>query len=237
MVVGKLGDQNGRHGACRRQDLIVLGLGDDQSLPSSLNCRRSLPLVKAGSAGSTETCVWVARCSGSALKEAAMSNAHPGRILPQDVVPQDGWGDMITALPVSQAEIEELLYGEDRPPQERVDRLKELAAQMREQEPGDFGDGDGLADSKALLLEIDEAIARLSGDMERDPELAYDEVSTDDDPLNHRETLSPDSDELEELEDEDEESIRDDAEPLPDEALDPAEWDDGDGFDVDRGVK
>ena len=38
-----------------------------------------------------------------------MSNLHPGRVLPQDIVPQDGWGDMLSALPVSQAEIEDLL--------------------------------------------------------------------------------------------------------------------------------
>lgn len=172
-----------------------------------------------------------------------MSNAHPGRILPQDVVPQDGWGDMVTALPVSQAEIEELLYGDDRPPGERLDRLKELAAQMREQEPGDFGDGIGLADSRSVLLAIDEAIARLSGDIERDPDLAFDDVSTDDDPLNHRETLSPDSDELETIEEEDEESLDDGEGPVPDDELNPAdildpkEWDDGDGFDVDKGVR
>jgi hypothetical protein len=163
----------------------------------------------------------------------AMSNLHPGRIIPQDLVPQDGSGDMLTALPVSQAEIDELLYGDDRPPGERIERLQELAAQMRDQEPGDFGGGD----TKALLGEIDEAIARLRGDMDRDPDLVFDDVSTDDDPLNHRETLSPDSDELEELEDEDEESVRSDEQPRDDNALDPEEWDDGDGFNPDRGVK
>jgi hypothetical protein len=170
-------------------------------------------------------------------RSLVMSNAHPGRILPQDVKAQDGWGEMVTALPISQAEIEELLYGDDRPPQERIARLQELAGQLREDLPGDLGDGDGLADSKALLLEVDEAIARLQGDMDRDPDLVFDEVSTDGDPLNHRETLSPDSDELEEIEEDDESSLTDGSEPLPDEALDPAEWDDGDGFNVDRGVK
>lgn len=144
-----------------------------------------------------------------------MSNAHPGRIVPQDVVPDDGSGDTLTALPISQAEIEELLYGEDRPAEERVERLRELAAQMRDQEPGDFGGGD----TKALLLEIDEAVARLSGDVDRDPDMAFDEVSTDDDPLNHRETLSPDSDELEEIEEEDEESIAEDAEAREDDGV------------------
>ncbi len=162
-----------------------------------------------------------------------MTNSHPGRIVPQDILPEDGSGNSLTALPFSQSEIEELLYGDDRPAQERIERLQELAAQMREEEPGDFGDGD----PRALLLEIDEAIARLSGDVDRDPDLAFDEVSTDGDPLNHRETLSPDSDELEEIEENDEASLTDGAEPLPDAVLDPAEWDDGDGFDVDRGVK
>ncbi len=162
-----------------------------------------------------------------------MSNAHPGRILPQDVVPQDGWGDMLTALPVSQAEIDELLYGDDRPPAERIARLQELAAQLREQEPGDFGDGD----PRALVTEIDEAIARLSGDLDGDAASVDDEVSADDDPLNHRETLSPDSDELETIEEDDERSLTDGSEPLDDDVLDPEEWDEGDGFDVDRGVK
>jgi len=161
-----------------------------------------------------------------------MSKDHPGRIMPQDLLPQDGGGDMLTALPISQAEIDELLYGDDRPPQERIARLQELAAQMHEQEPGDFGDGD----PRALLLEIDEAVARLSGDLDRDPDLAFDEVSTDDDPLNHRETLSPDSDELEEIEDDDTASLSDGAEPLADDVLNPEEWSD-DGFDPNRGVK
>jgi hypothetical protein len=162
-----------------------------------------------------------------------MSNAHPGRIVPQDLVPDDGSGDSLTAMPVSQSEIEELLYGDDRPEAERLERLQEIAGQLRQQEPGDFGGGD----TKALLGEIDEAIARLSGDIERDPDMVFDEPSMDEDPLSHRETLSPDSDELEDIEDDDKESVAEDAEPRPDDALDPEEWDDGDGFNVDRGVK
>jgi hypothetical protein len=58
----------------------------------------------------------------------------------------------------------------------------------------------------------------------------------DDDPLNHRETLSPDSDELEELEAMDKASISDGTEPLEDEALDPEEWSEDD-LDVTRGVR
>ncbi len=162
-----------------------------------------------------------------------MSNAHPGRIIAQDLLPQDGGGDVLTAMPISQVEIDELLYGDDRPPAERIARLQELGQQMREQEPGDFGDGD----PRALLLEIDAAVARLRGDMDRDPDLAFDEMSMDDDPLNHRETLSPDSDELEDIEEDDKASLTDGDEPPGDDVLDPEEWSDDDGFDPDRGVK
>ena len=162
-----------------------------------------------------------------------MSSLHPGRVLPQDIVPQDGWGDMLTALPVSQAEIEDLLYGDDRPAEERIERLSEIADSLRNREPGDFGDND----PGVLLGEIDNAIARLRSGTERDPDMVTEnEPMMDDDPLNHRETLSPDSDELEELEALDEASLSDETEPLEDEALDPEEWSEDDS-DVTRGVR
>lgn len=161
-----------------------------------------------------------------------MSNQHPGRVLAQDVVPDDGGGETITAQPISQAEIEELLYGDDRPPAERAQRLAELADSLRNQEPGDFGDND----PRRLLAEIDNAIARLTGTLERDPEAEFDEPTMDGDPLDHRETLSPDSDELEAIEEEDEASLTDGSEPLEDEVLDPEEWSE-DESDVDRGVR
>jgi hypothetical protein len=164
--------------------------------------------------------------------EVPMSNAHPGRILPQDVVPPDGSGDSLTALPISQSEVEELLYGDDRPVAERIERLQELSAQLRDKEPGDFGDND----PGALATEIDEAVARLRGDMDRDPDVVFDEPTMDGDPLDHRETLSPDSDELEEIEEDDEASLTDGSEPLDDAVLDPEEWSE-DRSDVERGVK
>jgi len=168
----------------------------------------------------------------AATGRASMSNLHPGRVLPQDVAPQDGSGDMMTALPISQAEIEDLLYGDDRPAAERVERLSELADSLRNREPGDFGDND----PGGLLAEIERAIARLTGALERDPDLEFDETTMDDDPLNHRETLSPDSDELEAIEDDDEASLSDGSEPLDDDVLDPEEWSEDDS-DVDRGVR
>ena len=161
-----------------------------------------------------------------------MSNAHPGRIIAQDVVPEDGSGESITSMPVSQSEIDDLLYGEDRTAGERVERLLELAEQLRGQEPGDFGGND----SGILLGAVDSAIARLSGGIERDPDLVNDTPSMDGDPLNHRETLSPDSDELEEIEEEDEASLTDGTEPLEDDMLDPEDFDDGE-VQGERGVQ
>ena len=168
-----------------------------------------------------------------------MSASHPGHVLPQDITPPDGWGEMNAAQPVSSAEIEDLLYGEDRPAEERLARLREIADELRQMEPADFGDDD----PGVLLGQIDEAIARLSGGIDRDPQVVFDEVSTDDDPLAHRETLSPDSDELETIEEQDDESLDDGEGPVPDDelnpedVLDPKEWDDGDGFDVNKGLR
>jgi hypothetical protein len=153
--------------------------------------------------------------------------------LPQDTTPDDGSGDMLTASPVSQAEIEELLYGDDRPAQERIERLEEIAGTLRDLEPADFGDGD----PKALVGEIEAAVSRLRSDFDRDPDVVFEETSMDGDPLGHRETLSPDSDELDTIEEDDENSLTDGTEPLSDDVLDPEEWDEGDGSNVNRGVQ
>lgn len=161
-----------------------------------------------------------------------MTSAHPGRVLPQDIITPDGGGDMMTALPISQAEIEDLLYGDDRSAAERVERLTELADSLRDRQPGDFGDDD----PGRLLTEIDAAIARITGALERDPDLEFDEPTMDGDPLNHRETLSPDSDELEAIEEDDQASLSDGSEPLEDGVLDPEEWSKDDS-DVERGVR
>jgi hypothetical protein len=160
-----------------------------------------------------------------------MSNQHPGRVLPQDVEPDDGGGDVITAQPISQAEVEDLLYGDDRPVAERVDRLAELADSLRNRESGDFGDND----PGRLLAEIDAAIARLTGGADGDSE-GMDDLTTVGDPLDHRETLSPDSDELEAIESDDAASLNDGSEPLDDGDLDPAEWNE-DSSDLERGVR
>lgn len=160
-----------------------------------------------------------------------MSREHPGRVIPQDIVSQDGWGDMLTALPISQSEIEDLLYGDDRSTEDRIERLRELAGQLRDEAEGDFGDGD----PAALLAEIDAAVARLQGDTDPDADGSDEALAMDDGPTDHRETLAPDSDELDAIASDDLASLTDGSEPLDDDALDPQEWDDSD--DVNRGVQ
>lgn len=58
-----------------------------------------------------------------------------------------------------------------------------------------------------------------------------DPTSVDHDPAAHRETLSPDSDELEAIEAADEASLEDELES----AIDKGQWIDGDGLDRDEG--
>jgi hypothetical protein len=98
------------------------------------------------------------------------------------------------AEPLSQAEIEELLYNDGLAAADRLARLKQLRADLEARQADDFGDND----PKSLLTEIDSAILRLE-----DPaRVGATETSFDSDPANHRETLSPDDDLLAELEEE-----------------------------------
>lgn len=123
------------------------------------------------------------------------------------------------AQPVSQAEIEELLYGDEWPAGERLARLLSIREELINLEATDFGDDD----PRTLISAIDEAVSRLNG-------LAgegMDPTSVDHDPTAHRETLSPDSDELEAIEAEDEASLENE----PESAIDKSQWIDGDGLD------
>ncbi|SFZ86421.1 hypothetical protein SAMN02983003_3602 [Devosia enhydra] len=146
---------------------------------------------------------------------------HPGRILPQDTAPGDAHDEMITGMAVSQTEIEDLLYGDDRPVAARVDRLRELADEVRVRASGDLVDDD----ARALLGEIERAISELSSDDENagEPDMLDGMVAID--PLDHRETLSPDSDELEAIEEIDLESLDEDEA----DGLDETDEDDADG--------
>ena len=155
---------------------------------------------------------------------------NPGSILPQDTGSGDAVDDMITSQPISQNEIDDLLYGEDRPVRERVGRLSELAEELRARRAGDLA-GD---DSDALIDEIERAIASLggrTGDVEDDDaEYGEDVGILAQDPEGHLEALSPDDeDAIAAIEGPDDEVDLD--------VLDDTEWDENDGFDPDKGVK
>lgn len=125
------------------------------------------------------------------------------------------------AQPVSQAEIEELLYGDDWPIEQRLARLREMRGELAELEAPDYGDEDPLT----LVRSIDEAIGKLEGLNGE----SMDPTSIDHDASAHRETLAPDSDELEAIEEADEASFAEDE--TEDAAIDKSQWIDG----LDRG--
>ena len=131
------------------------------------------------------------------------------------------------ASPVSAAEIDELLYSEEWPAEERIARLQAMREDLAATESPDFGDDD----PAALIGQIDAAIAQLSGeDEEMEP------AGIDINPADHRETLPPDSEELAAIEQEDEDSLSDEDDDA-DGPLDDTEWVDGDGFYPDKGVQ
>jgi hypothetical protein len=122
----------------------------------------------------------------------------------QEVVSQDnrnnGDGEQVLInQPMSQSEIDELLYSDVFSRDERLARLREIREELSDQEASDFGSDD----PGALLGQVIEAIAALEGDLGE----SMDPASVDHNPEDHRETLSPDSDELEAIEAADEASL------------------------------
>ena len=87
----------------------------------------------------------------------AQHHDHHGTMVPQDTN-FDNADQPGIAQPYSQTEIEDLLYGDDRPASERLARLKELRDEAAIRESGDWGD----QDPAAMLDELDRAIDELS---------------------------------------------------------------------------
>ena len=135
---------------------------------------------------------------------------NPGHILAQDIDPPDAIDQSGPGAVISLTEIEELLYGEDRPAEDRLQRLREFQEQMIIRQTRDFGDND----ANSLLDEIERAITRLSGathEFEDPDDSGYDDaIPGGFDPADHRETLAPDDDLLLDIEDADEESMQGD---------------------------
>lgn len=163
----------------------------------------------------------------------AQHHDHHGTMVPQDTN-FDNADQPGIAQPYTQAEVEELLYGNDRPASERLARLRELREESAIRESGDWGD----QDPAAMLDEIDRAIdelsatianaddsddyADLSPPLDRDPADRLDVLSPDD--VDARHAIESDEDFFDEEED-------DDLSPIDD-----AEWDEGDDFRPEKGV-
>ena len=129
--------------------------------------------------------------------------SHMNRSVESQDTRNDGDGEqVIIAQPLSQAEIDELLYSDEFPREERLARLRAVRLELSEQEASDFGSDD----PGSLLGVVNEAIAALEDGVGE----SMDAASVDHNPEDHRETLSPDSDELEAIEQADEDSLSDD---------------------------
>ena len=96
--------------------------------------------------------------------------------------------------PFTQDEIDDLLYGETDSTGDRLAKLRELRDQITARRGAEWmGD-----DPQRMLGEIETAIQRLEGasGADQDRDYSLDETMMDTDPLSHRETLSPDDDQL-----------------------------------------
>lgn len=121
----------------------------------------------------------------------AQHHDHHGTMVPQDTN-FDNADQPGIAQPYTQSEVEELLYGDDRPASERLARLRELRDESAIRESGDWGGQDPAAMLDELDRTIDELSATianaddgdhyagLSAPLERDPADRLDALSPDD---------------------------------------------------------
>jgi hypothetical protein len=159
----------------------------------------------------------------------AQHNDHHDSMVPQDTN-FDNADQPGIAQPYTQSEVEELLYGADRSASERLARLRELRDESAIRESGDWGG----QDPASMLDELDRAIDELSAVIANGEENAeYEGLATtfDNDPADRLDALSPDDEEAREAIEGD-----DDGEVEP-EPLDETEWDEGDSFKPEDGVR
>lgn len=116
-----------------------------------------------------------------------MSQIHADPVVSQDTWPSDDTSPSNVGSPISQAEIEELMYNEQMTRAERLSQLRALRDDLIGQEAADLGEDD----PKSLLDSIDEAVAALEL-AENNADGALWEMNSD--PADHMETLSPDDD-------------------------------------------
>lgn len=108
---------------------------------------------------------------------------HEGRVIPVDQALGDDANPMAALMPMSLDEVNDYLYDESRPTEERLDRLREISNGLAGLEASDVG-----SDIDALRDEVDAAIAALEGAERSAPE----DAATSFDPADHIESQSPD---------------------------------------------
>lgn len=112
---------------------------------------------------------------------------NPGSIVPQETS-FDNSDTPGIAQPYSQTEIEELLYGDDRPVDDRLARLRDMRDELATRESGDFGD----EDPAAMIEELDRAMAELQRDAQNADETGSADALMSADPADHLDALAPD---------------------------------------------
>lgn len=161
----------------------------------------------------------------------AQHHDHHGTMVPQDTN-FDNADQPGIAQPYSQTEIEDLLYGDDRPASERLARLKEMRDEATIRESGDWGD----QDPAAMLDELDRAIDELSATIANgDDGEVYAGLATnfDNDPEDRLDALSPDDEDARHaIEGDEDEAFFDDED--EDNDLEDEIWDGGDEFRTDK---
>lgn len=111
---------------------------------------------------------------------------HEGRVIPVDQALGDDANPTAALMPMSLDEVNDYLYDESRPTEERLDRLREISNNLAGLEASDVG-----SDIDALRDEVDAAIAALEGADRSAPE----DAATSFDPADHIESQSPDDEE------------------------------------------
>ena len=160
----------------------------------------------------------------------AQHQDHHGAVVPQDTN-FDNADQPGIAQPYTQSEVEELLYGDDRPASERLAQLRALRDESAIRESGDWGD----QDPAAMLDEIDRAIDELSATIansEDSDDFAGLATTFDNDPNDRLDALSPDDDEARQaIEGDEDEFFEDDDD---DNSLEEEAWDGGEEFRTER---
>jgi hypothetical protein len=160
--------------------------------------------------------------------------SNPGHIIPQDIEPGDASEAFGLAEPYTQTEIEDLLYGDDRPASQRLARLRELREEAAVRESGDWGDQDPAATLDELDRAIDELSATLANSDEVSDSYAGLDAGISNDPNDRLDALAPDDVDARLAIQGDEDFYEDDEDDT--EVLDEAEWDEGDDFRPEKGV-